>query len=114
MCVSEAANQLSASCLPLFFFWANLADDSFASSSPVLGNCIFHEHHPERARTRPFCASARVSFESGAGTGHWMEIMKAFLQKAPARRTNLETPDEGEEGGSKPQAAHFYTRFRWV
>lgn len=86
VCVSEATNQLSASCLPLLFFsgqiWRMI---HLQVLLPVLGICIFHEHHPERAppATRVHAPVLRVCtrlFESGAGTGRWMEIMKAFLR----------------------------------
>lgn len=67
------------------------------------------------ARARP-CLIVRLHafiWEWSGGTGHWMEIMKALVQGS-GKEDKFGSARWGKEGGSKPQAAHFYTRFRWV
>lgn len=93
---------------------ANLADDSFASSSSAFGICIFHEHPPELVPVHthaPACLRVCTRLcESGAGAGHWMEIMKALVQ-GPGKEDKFGNArwgkEEGREGANLRQ--HIFT-----
>lgn len=105
--VSQATNQLSASCLPLFWggqIWRMIHLQVLLPplESVFFMNIIQNVCPCTRMHARACLRVCTRSFESGAGTGHWMEIMKALVQ-GPGKEDKFGNSrwGRGAEGGRK-------------